>query len=698
MAELAPSEAAAEGDDNSEPSFQRRVVYDFVANRALAHRFVGEVWVLEARKGHFEKYVPFGGGRWRHEVVENRHVIRLVSRRAALRIPERARIAKGDRIGLQLFAARRGTVVIRSSDGKRLASLKLAAGWQELELELNEGPGRSLVLEASRSLKFSLERLTLAAGKPDVSVGDVARASGAVVLSAGETHSYYVTLPEGAELGGRASAGCAVVATVHGGGVGQATLPALPARFERSGPVRIDVGLKDCATGEIEELTMTVESRAAQPPPQAPPPKNLILWVMDTLRADRVRPINPKARAEVPGLERLAKRGVVFRNAWVEGNESKASHASIWTSRFPAVHNVRTAGRPGEWRIGNQFETLGELVKGTGKRVVGLTANGMVTAKAGYARGFDQFENPMRDGTGKRRNGYIPSERLWERTTQLIEPLNDEPFFFFLGTIDTHKPWVGHQPWLDRYDTDYRGPFAKAAYPRQLGMKKGSMQCTVVPKPRDLERINAIYDSAISYQDDHLGKLLDWLEQTGVLDETLIIVTADHGEELWEVGRCGHGASLRETLVHVPLLISYPGRLPSAVAIDDGVDGVDILPTILELLEAPIPSGLQGRSLVSLARSGDGYPSASYASQYEYAHAMRIGAWKIRVGGSVELYDLNADSGEFSNLAGTTRAGIAEQQLADALQLFLRNRKRWRKAQWGAPNNLSLAGAAAVEK
>ena len=88
----------------------------------------------------------------------------------------------------------------------------------------------------------------------------------------------------------------------------------------------------------------------------------------------------------------------------------------------------------------------------------------------------------------------------------------------FFGTIDTHKPWVGHEPWLSKYDPEpYRGYFKKKVSPRHLGMVRGSMRCVQVPKPRDLKRINAIYDSDVSYQDQQLGVVLDQLDEWGIL-------------------------------------------------------------------------------------------------------------------------------------------------------------------------------------
>src|SRR5262249_57904458 len=100
---------------------------------------------------------------------------------------------------------------------------------------------------------------------------------------------------------------------------------------------------------------------------------------------------------------------------------------------------------------------------------------------------------------------------------------------------------------------------------------------------KEHDHVRALYDSNVSYQDDLVGKLIDKLTAWGVYDKTMLIITADHGDELWEDGRVGHGASERETLVHVPLLIHYPPMFPAAKLVE-GVEGIDIVPTIADAL------------------------------------------------------------------------------------------------------------------
>jgi arylsulfatase A-like enzyme len=294
-------------------------------------------------------------------------------------------------------------------------------------------------------------------------------------------------------------------------------------------------------------------------------------------------------------------------------------------------------------------------------------------------------------------NGYVPAPKVLGRVTDAMKGRWDDPFFLFIGTVDTHKPYVGHQPWLGRYDQKpYRGRFAKVAGGRQLGIQKGTMRCGYTPVGRDLERVNALYDSALSFQDGALGRFLDDLDQRGLADSTMVIVTSDHGEEFWEDGRCGHGASLRETLIHVPLAIRYPPLVPAGAVVDDGVEVLDVLPTVLDAFGASA-GARHGASLLPATRGEVGYARPSYASQYEYAHALRLGDWKLVVGarGKERLRDLKDDPGERRDHA---RARPVELRLMrDVTRLFLAHRARWRKSLWGVASNLTPAGAEAIE-
>jgi arylsulfatase A-like enzyme len=296
-------------------------------------------------------------------------------------------------------------------------------------------------------------------------------------------------------------------------------------------------------------------------------------------------------------------------------------------------------------------------------------------------------------------NGVIYGEKIVDAALAKLGKHRDGPAFLFMGTIDTHGPWIARKPWIDIYSPGpYHGPFQQYGTAKELGFRPGRMGCFIIPPKEDIERLRAIYDSAVSYHDQQVGRLIQQLKEWGIWDQTLLIITADHGEELFEDRRCGHGGSLRDTLVRVPLLVHDPSRFPGGTIIDEGAEGVDLLPTILAALGKPVFPAAQGQPLEPLAQGiGRGWARPSYASMYEYAHAMRIGRWKMRVGkaGQPILDDLVADPDEHQDLSGT--ALVERRMLTDDLGLFLALRKQWKKTAWGVVTNMTADGARALD-
>ena len=689
------------------------VVFDLADNRLLAHVYQGGGLWADAGSASFARYARPGGETIGWQLLRRRAGARVavLRRRGSVTVPLREEEAarESGSIAVAVHAAKAGALAV-AVNGAPPAAVALRRGWQLVTVDVPAG-----VLVAGEN------RVALDAGKEALAIawlqvgGDplaaepahaapppfFERESRALAVAGGQALVYYLYVPEQAAL-------VAEVASARGDEPDcriavRARSQGAEVTGELAGEARIDL---DPLAGQVARVSLEargcVRTRAALrggalvvpgPAPvraSGPPPRHVILWIMDTLRADRIRPIEPDARPEVPALERLAAEGAVFRHAYVQGNESQTSHASIWTSLFPATHGVRSAGNNQSYRLARRFDTVGQLARRAGLRPIGVTANGMITSSGGYARGFTTFVNLMKEKNPRRRNGFVPGDRILERARLTLEDAWRDPFFLFVGTIDTHKPWVGHEPWLSRYDPDpYRGAFMSAAWPGDLGIRPGSMACTRVPAPRDLARIHAIYDSDVSYQDSVLGAMLEELDARGIADDTMIIVTADHGEELWEAGRCGHGASLRETLVHVPLFVRYPPLIQKGTIVEEGVDAMDILPTLADALGEPPPARAQGESLVALAQGiGRGYVRPSYASQYEYAHAMRVGSWKIWLGkdGGTRVYDLAEDPGE---KAPVTDRPIERRFMSDLLHLFLANRLRWSKRRWGVVSNMS---------
>src|SRR5262249_41238643 len=160
----------------------------------------------------------------------------------------------------------------------------------------------------------------------------------------------------------------------------------------------------------------------------------------------------------------------------------------------------------------------GEKLTAAGLFTTAVTGNGFVNADGGYARGFREFRNMMREKGII--NGVIFGETIVDAALARLDKHRDEPTFLVMGTIDTHGPWIARKPWIDIYSPGpYDGPFKEFGTAKDLGFKPGSMGCSIIPPPDNIERLRAIYDSAISYHDLQVGRLVKQLKSWGIWDQ-----------------------------------------------------------------------------------------------------------------------------------------------------------------------------------
>jgi arylsulfatase A-like enzyme len=691
-------------------------VFQLVDNRHAAHRSIGGDLVLDASDVGFARYTRFGmpAPRWRLGQDVDGVRAAIADRLAALEVPLSA-----EQAGRITFVTAR----VHGSDRQRItlkvngrkpgkdASAELVAGWITVAIPVARGyfgaGENQLVIETSGGTgeaAFAWLRLGSSIGNRDPRGDAVFDArTDAIALARDAGLTWYVTVPDGAHFVGNVAAPCRVElrARASDGSFAGGLLTADTARVDLGAMagrvVALGLTARDCPRATLRAPRITLHGPAPVALPPAEPPRYVVLWVMDALRADKVPIFTPGARAQTPNLVELARTSTVFRQYYVQGNESQTSHSSMWTGLYPAVHGVRLAGVGGAWRIGPQFEVLARDVAAAHHDTIAVTGNGYVNEDGGYARGFTEFRNMMHE-TGVE-NGVIFGQQIVDAALGKLDRHRADPTYLFLGTIDTHGPWIARKPWIDIYSPGpYHGPFQEFGTAKDLGFKAGSMGCSIIPPPADIERLRAIYDSAISYHDVQVGRLVSQLQAWGIWDQTMLILTADHGEELFEDGRCGHGGSLRDSLTRVPLLIHDPARFPADVVVDEGAEGVDLMPTVLAAIGAPASAAPQGEPLEPLAQGiGRGWARPSYASQYEYAHAMRIGRWKIRVGprGMPLVGDMAADPGETRD-AGPSHP-VERRMLTDNLGIFLALRTQWRKVAWGVVSNVTPDGAVALD-
>jgi arylsulfatase A-like enzyme len=672
-----PVKAAARGPEHA--------VYSLVDNRLSAHLARGGGLVVAAGSAGFAKYVRFAnllkGGKkpWALRQTEGEvNVARLTGKSGTVFVPLTAAQAASGKVRLRAFAASDTTLSLRVNDNKDL-NAHLAAGWSTAELAVPTGQLRDG--ENALQLYLKAPGVELAwlqvGGTPVGDDGGTAfydPGQRALILPDGGQMTWYVAVPDKARLTGDLSDGSCTVgvlataddgATVDGKLTGTGSAVDLSALAGKA--ARLELTGTGCPVTALSGAVLAVPGDAPVAR-RGDPPRYVVFIIMDSLRADRVRTFNPRARPETPNFDKLAGSSTLFTANYVQGNESQVSHASIWTSNYLAKHKAIEMAD----HLPDKWVTIDEVARKAGKFVAGASGNGYIRPARGFGSGWDKFSNHIEKGLG------LKGGEIMDHGLSFVAPKKDQPWFLYLGLIDTHVTWRAKQPWLDRYDGGYKGRFpAEFGDDGPTGFPKDLTE-------HERDHVRALYDSNVSYQDDLIGQLVEKLQGWGVWDKTLLIVTADHGDEQWEDGRVGHGGSVRETLIHVPLVVHYPPVFP-AVRISEGTEGIDIVPTVADVLGVQADPEWQGMSLVGLANGTGGYPLMSVSSQYENAHGGRIGHWKLKLIGTQtpKLYNLARDPEERTDLWGKPTAEIGARLLLDPMWILRSWNVEWKKSQWG---------------
>jgi arylsulfatase A-like enzyme len=674
-----PAKAAARGPEHA--------VYSLVDNRLSAHLARGGGLVVSAGSAGFAKYVRFanvmkGASKkaWELRQTEGEvKVARLGGKTGTVFVPLTAAQAGRAKVRMRAFAATDTTVSLRINDNKDING-KLGKGWSTVELgapagQLKEGENALQLFMKSSGVEVAW--LQIGATTP---VGDDGAttfydpAQKALILPSDGQMSWYAAVPDKAKLTGDLSDGSCtvnVLATAEDGATAEGKLTGTGSAVELAAlagkAARLDLEATGCATAALSNAALVVPGDAAAAK-RGEAPKYVVFVIMDSLRADRVRAFNPKARPETPNFDKLAESSTLFIANYVQGNESQVSHASMWTSNYLAKHKAIEM----KDHLPDKWVTIDEVAKKAGKFVAGASGNGYIRPARGFGSGWGKYVNHIESGLG------LKGADIMDKGFSFIAPKKDQPWFLYLGFIDTHVTWRAKQPWLDKYDGGYKGRFAT-----ELGDDgPGGFPKDLTDHEKD--HVRALYDSNVSYQDDLLGQMIEKLKGWGLWDQTMLIITADHGDEQWEDGRVGHGGSERETLLHVPLLVHYPATFP-AVKITEGTEGIDIVPTVADVLGVVADPEWQGMSLVALANGAGGYPLMSFSSQYENSHGGRIGHWKLRLVGTQtpRLYDLAKDPDERSDLWGKAASEIGARLLLDPMWILRSWNIDWKKSQWG---------------
>jgi arylsulfatase A-like enzyme/Tfp pilus assembly protein PilF len=406
----------------------------------------------------------------------------------------------------------------------------------------------------------------------------------------------------------------------------------------------------------------------ARRPAQAPRwlgggPPNLLLVTIDTLRADHVGSYGYPA-ARTPRLDSLAARGLRFARAATVTPLTLPAHSSLFTGTFPAHHGVRDNGG---YYLGDANVTLAEALQGRGFRTGGFVSAFVLDSRWGIHQGFDRYFDDFDLSRFDKAHGMDAIQRPGAETVDAaVSWLREDqrrPFFLWVHLYDAHTPYAAPPEWAQQF-------------------------------PRTMV---GAYDAEIAFADAQLGRLLDALESDGRLARTVVAVLGDHGEMLGEHGEATHGFFVYDAAVRIPLVLAGPS-LPARV-IDDQVRIVDVMPTVLELLRVPAPAGVQGTSLLPLARgtrlnllavSESWYPRFHYG--WSELVAIQDERFKLIRAPRPELYDLQRDAGEQSDLAASAprQKEVLDRALDDMLA-------RLGNAQAAAPQNIDAETAERLE-
>ncbi len=373
------------------------------------------------------------------------------------------------------------------------------------------------------------------------------------------------------------------------------------------------------------------------------PAKNVVLLVIDTLRADELRPFNSETRVKTPSIDQFAADGVVFTLAQAPENWTKPSVASILTGLHPQTHQQKTA----DAALPSSAVLLSEHLKDQEFATGCFSANGYVSDRFGFDQGWDHYTNYIREGKS------TEAKDVFEEAGNWIEAQKDRRFFAYIQTIDPHVPYDPPSKYLQMYDpSEYTGQVR----PRMTGdllekAKRNPPQ--VVFDPSDKRRLKALHDGEITQHDQFFGAFLERLSELGLAEDTLIVVTSDHGEEFDDHGSWGHGHSVYQELLHVPLMFRLPKRLPAGTKVGDAVSTLDISATVTELLGVPAMAHNEGHPLVGLMLGeAPSRPAVAFSDFQDDRRVITTRRWKLILRGNLTstMFDLVADPLEKTQL------------------------------------------------
>jgi arylsulfatase A-like enzyme len=405
------------------------------------------------------------------------------------------------------------------------------------------------------------------------------------------------------------------------------------------------------------------------------PRPNVVLIVLDTVRADVVGLDGPSGPL-TPNLDAIAQESTTFTNAFAPAPWTVPSHASLFTGLFPHEHGANH----GQLLLQESFETLAERLQAKGYATGGFTCNPWLNLRSGMAQGFDTYEEVYRRVEPDTDQGAaIATDMVCDWIRQQAE--RPGPFLLFVNYLEAHLPYAPPAPVRQRLESARTGPL-----PATFSLAQA--EAHIIGKQRlsaeELQIARDLYHAEIAYLDDQIATVISCLRACNVLDNTLLIITSDHGEHLGKHDLMGHEFSVFEPVLRIPLLVRYPPRMPAGRRVHTPVSLVDVLPTVLDVL-GDDDETLSGRSLLQFVAADRGpdrillaeysrptglirrhwartYPDVDMDRYDVSLRSLRKGRFKYIVTGRGDesLYDLVEDPGEQEDLSAVFTDRLSE--------------------------------------
>ncbi|MHC4215013.1 MAG: sulfatase [Planctomycetota bacterium] len=398
---------------------------------------------------------------------------------------------------------------------------------------------------------------------------------------------------------------------------------------------------------------------------------NIIFILIDALRADRTG-LYGYNRNTTTTIDAVAKGGVIFDRALSQSPWTQPSIASLFCSRYPSVHKVLNIKLARAMRGGqaqkmpvftDSFTTLAEVLHDSGYETAGFIANFLMSGYYGFAQGFDLYSDmPSRNLQAADVSGDVLNKEV---VTWLKRRRSSRPLFLYVHYMDVHGPYYSrpqfYEPFFEQVEKMPDKRKLSEKQKQDLGYLAKVQAAPIVKRYNKLaeylEFWSAFYDAGIREADLHVSELIADLKDSGIWDNSYVIITADHGEELQEHGYWDHGYTLYQTELHVPLIMCLPGGCSAGKRIKTTVRLIDIMPTLLDELGIPDVAGMQGHSFkdaISGHQTIQCVPAFSEAVKVApLKKSLYFGDWKLIITKdrkTHELYNISDDPMEQKNV------------------------------------------------